>query len=225
GYGMDNLKDATLEQLADKGNGNYGYIDSVNEARKVLVDQGMGTLHAIAKDVKIQVEFNPARVAAFRLLGYENRVLAAQDFADDRKDAGEIGAGHTVTAFYEVVPAGEAVPGAAVDALRYQRPAADAASMESLVVKLRWKEPEGEVSTLREVPFVDANLAFDAADPDFRFGAAVAAFGMALRGSEHKGSATLPLVREIAAGALSDDPGGWRAEFLTLVDRAASLSK
>jgi len=225
GYGMDNLQDATLEQLADRGNGNYGYVDGLNEARKVLVDQGMGTLHAIAKDVKIQVEFNPARVAAFRLLGYENRVLAAQDFADDRKDAGEIGAGHAVTAFYEVVPAGEPVPGAAVDALRYQRPADFSGSVESLVVKLRWKEPEGDTSTLREVPFVDANLAFDAADPDFRFAASVAAFGMALRGSEHRGSATLGLVRGIAAGALADDPGGWRGEFLALVDRAASLAK
>ena len=225
GYGMDNLKDATLEQLADRGNGNYGYVDNLNEARKVLVDQGMGTLHAIAKDVKIQVEFNPARVAAFRLLGYENRALAAQDFADDAKDAGEIGAGHAVTAFYEVVPAGESVPGSAVDALRYQRPGDFAGSTESMVVKLRWKEPEGSTSTLLEVPFEDAGLAFDAADSDFRFGAAVAAFGMALRASEHRGSATLPLVREIAAGALSDDPGGWRAEFLTLVDRAATLNR
>ncbi|MCI0587580.1 MAG: VWA domain-containing protein, partial [Planctomycetes bacterium] len=225
GYGMDNLKDSTLEQLADKGNGNYGYIDTVNEAKKVLVDQGMGTLHAIAKDVKIQVEFNPARVAAFRLLGYENRVLSAQDFADDRKDAGEIGAGHTVTAFYEVVPAGEAVPGAPVDALRYQRLTESSGSGESLVVKLRWKEPEGTVSSLREVPFLDAGLRFDAADPDFRFGAAVAAFGMVLRDSDHKGDATLGLVREIASGALSDDPGGWRGEFLGLLDRAANLKK
>jgi Ca-activated chloride channel family protein len=137
-----------------------------------------------------------------------------------------------VTAFYEVVPAGDEVPGAAVDALRYQRIGGGAVAvngvaveMESLVVKLRWKEPEGDTSTLREVPFVDAGLAFDAADPDFRFAAAVAAFGMTLRQSEHRGSATLPLVREIASGALGDDPGGWRAGFLALVDRAAALQK
>jgi Ca-activated chloride channel family protein len=230
GYGMDNLKDSTLEQLADKGNGNYGYIDTVREAEKVLVDEGMSTLHAIAKDVKIQVEFNPARVAGYRLLGYENRVLAAQDFNDDAKDAGEIGAGHTVTAFYEVVPAGDQVPGAAVDELRYQRIGGGAVVVdgvarytETLTVKLRWKEPEGTTSTLLEVPFSDDGRAFDAAPEDFRFAASVAAFGMVLRDSAHKGDAGLPMVREIAAGALGDDRGGYRAEFLTLVDKAAAL--
>jgi Ca-activated chloride channel family protein len=225
GYGMDNLKDSTLEQLADKGNGNYGYVDSLREAEKVLVTEGMSTLHCIAKDVKIQVEFNPAKVAGYRLLGYENRMLAAQDFADDAKDAGEIGAGHAVTAFYEVVPAGETVPGAAVDELRYQRPGTPTGNDETLVVKLRWKEPEGQVSTPREFPFSDAGLAFDAVPEDFRFAAAVAAFGMVLRDSKCAGSASLPMVREIAAGALGADAGGWRAEFLSLVDKAATLRK
>jgi Ca-activated chloride channel family protein len=225
GYGMDNLKDSTLEQLADKGNGNYGYVDSLREAEKVLVTEGMGTLHCIAKDVKIQVEFNPAKVAGYRLLGYENRMLAAQDFADDAKDAGEIGAGHTVTALYEVVPAGETVPGAVVDELRFQRPANFTGAGESLVVKLRWKEPEGRVSTPREFPFTDAGASFDAASDDFRFAASVAAFGMVLRDSKCAGSANLALVREIAAGALGADAGGWRAEFLSVVEKAATLKK
>jgi Ca-activated chloride channel family protein len=225
GYGMDNLKDATLEQLADRGNGNYGYIDNLAEARKVLVEQGMSTLHCIAKDVKIQVEVNPARVAGYRLLGYENRMLAAQDFADDQKDAGEIGAGHAVTALYEVVPAGVEVPGAPVDELRYQRPGAFSGNAETLVVKLRWKEPEGTVSTPREFPFTDIGAAFDEAPADFRFAAAVAAFGMTLRDSKCAGSANLEMVIEIAAGALGADPGGYRKEFLDLATKARALRK
>ncbi len=227
GYGMDNLKDTTLESLADRGNGNYGYIDSVAEARKVLVDMGMSTLHCIAKDVKIQVEFNPAKVAAYRLLGYENRMLAAQDFQDDAKVAGEIGAGHSVTALYEVVPAGSAVPGAGVDELKYQPVVGDpgAAGEETLTVKLRWKEPEGDVSTPMAVAFADGGGAFDGASEDFRFAAAVAEFGMLLRDSEHRGEASFAAVREIAAGALGDDPGCWRHEFLGLVDRAAGLKR
>jgi Ca-activated chloride channel family protein len=225
GFGMDNLKDSTLEALADRGNGNYGYVDNLAEARKVLVEEGMSTLHVVARDVKFQVEFNPTEVAAYRLVGYENRLLAAQDFADDAKDAGEVGAGHGVTAFYEVVPAGEPVPGAPVDALKYQRAGEGEGSPETLTVKLRWKAPEGEVSTAREFPFQDAGLAFDAAPPDFRFAAAVAEFALVLRGSGHVGSGNLASVREIAAGALGDDPGGYRAEFLTLVDRAAALSR
>jgi Ca-activated chloride channel family protein len=225
GYGTDNLKDSTLEQLADRGNGNYGYIDTLAEARKVLVEQGMSTLHCLGKDVKLQVEFNPARVAGYRLLGYEKRMLAAQDFADDAKDGGEVGAGHTVTAFYEVVPAGVEVPGAPVDELRYQRPGNFTGAGETLVVKLRWKEPEGQVSTPREFPFTDGGDSFDRASDDFRFAASVAAFSMVLRDSKFAGSAKLPMVREIAAGALGPDESGRRAEFLTLVDRAAGLKK
>ncbi|MCK6481217.1 MAG: VWA domain-containing protein [Planctomycetes bacterium] len=225
GFGMDNLKDATLERLADRGNGNYAYVDDLAEARKVLVEQGMSTLHAIAKDVKIQVEWNPAQVAGYRLLGYENRLLAAQDFADDAKDAGEIGAGHSVTAFYEVVPFGREVPGGAVDGLRYQRPAEGTGSLETLTVKLRWKEPEGEASTLREIPFVDAGGSFDGASGEFRFAAAVAEWALLLRGSRFAGSASLDAVREIAAGALGADGSGRRAEFLRLVEKSAALSK
>ena len=225
GYGMDNLKDDTLEQLADRGNGNYGYVDDLAEARRLLVDQGMSTLHAIAKDVKIQVEFNPAQVAGYRLLGYENRVLAAQDFADDRKDAGEIGAGHAVTAFYEVVPAGEPVPGSAVDELRYQRPGSWSGSLDTLTVKLRWKEPEGDESALREVPFTDGGGAFDGASEDFRFAAAVAEWGLLLRGSKNAGSASFAAVREIAAGAMGRDEGGWKAEFLLLVPLSEGMRK
>ena len=225
GFGMDNLKDSTLEALADRGNGNYGYVDNLREAEKVLVEEGMGTLHAVAKDVKLQVEFNPARVAAFRLVGYENRVLAAQDFADDARDAGEVGAGHCVTALYEVVPTGEPVPGAPVDALKYQRAGEGTGSGDLLTVKLRWKEPEGDASTAREFPLEDAGLAFDAAGEDFRFAAAVAEFALLLRGSEHARGASLDAVREIAASALGADPGGRRAEFLALVERAAALRK
>jgi Ca-activated chloride channel family protein len=225
GYGMGNLKDSTLESLADKGNGNYGYVDSLSEARKVLVEEGMGTLQTVAKDVKIQVEWNPAKVAGYRLLGYENRMLAAQDFLDDAKDAGEMGAGHTVTALYEVVPAGEAVPGAAVEGLRYQQTAGHTGSDELLTVKCRYKDPEGDVSRGFEVPCTDNGLAFDAAGEDFRFAAAVAAFGLVLRDSQNKGSASLPMVIEIAASSLGGDDGGYRKEFLSLVEKALALRK
>ena len=238
GFGSGNLQDEKMEKLADNGNGVYAYIDGVREARKVLVEQLTGSTIAIAKDVKIQVEFNPAQVASYRLLGYENRVLAAEDFRDDKKDAGEIGAGHTVTALYEIVLVGD--EGAGGDAargaepLKYQpapapappvaKPAVDgAASRELLTVKLRWKKPDGDTSTLREVPLAEKGGAFDAAATDMRFAAAVAAFGMILRGSEQKGTATLPLVAKIAGSALGRDQGGYRAEFLDLVRKAAAV--
>lgn len=224
GFGRGNLKDDALESLADRGNGNYAYIDSLAEARKVLVEHFAGTLQVIAKDVKIQVEFNPARAAGYRLLGYENRVLAARDFRDDAKDAGEIGAGHCVTAFYEVVPAGAAVPGAGVDPLRYRATGGltpeGEGSGELATVKLRWKEPDGEASAPAEFPVVDGGAGFDGADDDFRFAAAVAGFGMVLRESPHAGGLTLAAVREIAAGALGEDAGGHRAAFLGLVGLA-----
>jgi Ca-activated chloride channel family protein len=228
GFGMGNLKDATMEKLADRGNGNYAYIDNINEARKVLVEQMAGTLLTIAKDVKIQVEFNPAKAAAYRLIGYENRVLAAQDFNDDTKDAGEIGSGHSVTALYEVVPAGKAVPGGTVDALKYQaaaRQSAAAATGELLTVKLRYKEPDGDMSKLVVMPVTDAGQKFDQANDDFRFAAAVAAFGMLLRDSPHKGGATFELVQELARGARGNDPQGHRGDFLKLVDTAQSLKR
>ena len=229
GFGTGNLKDSTMELLADKGNGNYAYIDSIGEGRKVLVEQMGSTLFTIAKDVKIQVEFNPARVAGYRLIGYENRLLAKEDFNDDKKDAGEIGAGHTVTALYEIIPAGQPVPGSpSVDMLKYQRPERDAgaASNELLTVKLRYKAPDGDESKLMVIPLAaDEIPAFGDASEDFRFAAAVAAFGMKLRGSPEAGQITWAEIQDIARGALGSDPGSYRAEFLTLVEKAKAVSK
>ncbi|MBI2421489.1 MAG: VWA domain-containing protein [Candidatus Hydrogenedentes bacterium] len=222
GYGMGNLKDHMLEQLADKGNGNYAYIDSIKEARRVLVEQASGTLVTVAKDVKYQLEFNPAKVAAYRLIGYENRMLAAQDFNDDTKDAGEVGAGHTVTALYELVPAGQAIPGA-VDDLKYQSsPSAESTeSTEFMTVKVRYKQPDGQESVKFEVPVNSALPDLGATSPDFRFSAGVAAFGMCLRESTYKGSATLDMAHELAATGVQSDED--RKEFLDLVVTARTL--
>ncbi len=240
GFGMGNLKDATLEQLADKGNGTYGYIDTFAEARKVFVEQVNGTLVTIAKDVKIQIEFNPAQVASYRLIGYENRLLRKEDFNDDTKDAGEIGAGHTVTALYEVVPVGvntrpanPATP--AVDPLKYQTPAAtpmpveklpDAATAfdELLTLKLRYKQPDGDKSALVETPVKDSKTSFEQASGDLRFAASVAAFGMRLRGSEHAGDISWTQIIDFARRATGEDANGYRHEFVTLAEQAAKLS-
>ncbi len=225
GFGMGNYKDSMLEKLADKGNGNYAYIDSVDEARKVLVEQVGGTLVTIAKDVKIQVEFNPLEVTAYRLIGYENRVMAHQDFDNDRKDAGEIGAGHTVTALYEVVPAGVPVDLPEGDPLKYQRktPAATPRG-ELLTVKLRYKLPNEEASRKLEVPVVDSMQVFNQASDDFRFAAAVAGFGMILRNSPFKGTATFQSIMRIADTSRHFDPQGYRAEFVRLVGEANRLA-
>ena len=227
GFGMGNYKDGTLEGLADKGNGNYAYIDTFSEARKVLVDQITGTLVTIAKDVKIQVEFNPARVAGYRLIGYENRMLAAEDFNDDTKDAGEIGAGHTVTALYELVPAGQPVTDAPpVDDLKYQLPAKDiAASDELLTVKLRYKQPDGDTSSKLEFPLMGEDSSFAQADADFRFATSVAGFGMLLRDSQFKGDLTYDQTIQWAMDALGTDEFGYRREFLDLVRNAAALAR
>jgi Ca-activated chloride channel family protein len=224
GFGEGNLKDSTMEMLADRGDGNYSYIDSLAEARKVLVSEAGGTLVTIAKDVKIQVELNPRRVAAYRLVGYENRLLRAEDFADDRKDAGEIGAGHTVTALYEIVPAGVATSLPGVDPLRYQQPApleGAATGDELMSVKLRYKRPDGDTSrlvgtTVRDVPAPSSE--------NVRFAAAVAEFAMLLRDSEHKGGSSWTQVRKLAEGARGRDPGGYREAFRALVRRAEALS-
>ena len=206
GFGRGNLNDAMMEGISNIGNGNYAYIDGITEARKVLVQQAGGTLITIAKDVKLQVEFNPAQVSAYRLIGYENRMLAAEDFNDDKKDAGEIGAGHSVTAFYEVVPQGVALDIPQVDPLRYQ-PAADrtsdasAVAGELLTLKIRYKEPSADTSQLLVFPLTDSGISFSQADNEFQFAAAVAAFGMLLRDSEHKGTATYDSVLEIASSA------------------------
>jgi len=227
GFGMGNLKDATMEQLADKGNGNYAYIDTMQEARKVLVEQMSGTLITIAKDVKIQVEFNPAQVGSYRLIGYEDRLLRAEDFNNDKKDAGEIGAGHAVTALYEIVPSDWSPGRPGVDPLKYQhseKPAGEA-SGELLTLKVRHKEPSGTTSQLHQYPVSDSGETLGSASGEFKFAAAVAAFGMLLRDSPHKGNATFDSVLELARSGKGSDPWGYRGEFLHLVHKAKELQK
>ncbi|HEY4417162.1 MAG TPA: VWA domain-containing protein [Verrucomicrobiae bacterium] len=228
GFGMGNYKDSTMEMLADKGHGNYAYIDSLNEGHRVLVEQLSGTLVTIAKDVKIQVEFNPAQVNGYRLIGYEDRLLAKEDFNDDKKDAGDIGAGHTVTALYEIVPVGqelETTPG--VDPLKYQKPAKAskaAGNDELLTLKLRYKQPEGDTSRLLTTVVKDTDKSYDRASTDFKFAAAVAEFGMVLRDSPYKGDADMHSVWEQAKANVGKDPEGYRAEFLTLIEAAQRLT-
>jgi Ca-activated chloride channel family protein len=243
GFGRGNLNDAMMEKISGKGNGNYHYIDGLTEARKVLVEEMSGTLVTIAKDVKLQIEFNPAQVAGYRLIGYENRVLAAEDFNDDKKDAGEIGAGHTVTALYEIVPAGQSVETPGVDALKYGKPAkssgdrpsgdevtddaatdGEAGSSELLTLKIRYKQPDGKTSSKLEFPIVDNRQQFGAASNDFKFASAVASFGMLLRESEHRGTSSYASVLEIAEDGSGRDPHSYRAEFLQLVRRAQELA-
>jgi Ca-activated chloride channel homolog len=226
GVGTGNLKDSTMERLADKGNGNYAYLDSLHEARKVLVAEAGGTLVTVAKDVKIQVEFNPAHVAAYRLVGYENRILRNEDFNNDRKDAGEIGAGHTVTALYELVPPGVPFePG--VDPLKYQpvvRPpgGSGSSSNELMTVKLRYKAPDGDSSQLLELPVRNVVAP---AGANIGFAAAVAEFGMALRRSEHRGTATFLDAAALARQHRGRDDSGYRAEFIRLTELADALSR
>ena len=225
GFGMGNLNDSALEKIADHGNGHYAYIDTINEARKVLVDELDATLVTIAKDVKIQIEFNPAQVAGYRLIGYENRVLAHRDFNDDTKDAGEIGAGHTVTALYELVPPGQAVPGG-TDPLKYQSKSAAsgaASSDELLTVKLRYKAPTGTKSQLSEYVVPNRVMPLDRAPVGVRFAAAVAAFGMYLRESPHRGDFDLDDIEKLAGRSLGADRYGYRGEFLELVQLAGRL--
>jgi len=227
GFGMGNLKDATMEQLADKGNGNYAYIDTMQEARKVLVEQMSGTLVTIAKDVKIQVEFNPAQVGSYRLIGYENRLLRAEDFNNDKKDAGEIGAGHAVTALYEVVPSDWSPGRPGVDPLKYQhseKPAGEV-SAELLTLKVRHKEPDSTTSRLHQFPVSDSGETLGSASGDFKFAAAVAAFGMLLRDSPHKGDVTFDGVLELARSGKGSDSWGYRGEFLDLVRKAKEMQK
>ncbi|MBT3380649.1 MAG: DUF3520 domain-containing protein [Lentisphaerae bacterium] len=228
GFGMGNYQDAQLEELADKGNGNYAYIDTAAEARKVLVDQIGGTLVTIAKDVKIQIEFNSAQVEAYRLIGYENRLLRAEDFNDDTKDAGEIGAGHTVTALYQIVPKGVRIALPGVDPLKYQTPAAAthaAYSDELMTVKIRYKAPDGEVSKLIEGAVRDTGAGLATSSRDFRFAASVAAFGMVLRDSPHKGTADLGAILDLATDGAERDPHGYRREFIELVRKAQGLQQ
>jgi Ca-activated chloride channel family protein len=226
GFGMGNIKDSTLEKLADKGNGHYAYIDSPREAYKLLVEEMGATLVTVAKDVKIQVEFNPAKVGAFRLIGYENRIMAHQDFSDDTKDAGEIGAGHHVTALYELVPAGLEGQLPHVDPLKYTQPARPSVpSNESLTVMLRYKRPDSDTSRPLEFGVVDQGKSLGEASDDFKFACAVAGFGMLLRDSADKGSLTYPGVLEIAEATLAKDPSGYRQEFVAAVQRASAISR
>jgi Ca-activated chloride channel family protein len=223
GVGTGNLKDSTMEKLADKGNGNYAYLDSLHEARRVLIAEAGATLITVAKDVKIQVEFNPAVVGAYRLIGYENRLLNREDFNDDRKDAGEIGAGHAVTALYELRPAGEQAAVPAVEPLRYSdehKPTATARSGELMTVNLRYKKPDASTSQLitHVVRHADAELG-----ANLGFAAAVAQFGMLLRNSEFKGQSSWESTASLARRYRGDDADGYRAEFIRMIDLAASL--
>ncbi len=226
GFGMGNYKDGRMEQLADKGNGNYYYIDNLMEAKKVFVNDMRGTLFTIAKDVKLQIEFNPAKVKAYRLIGYENRLLKKEDFADDTKDAGELGAGHTVTALYEIIPYGaqEEIPG--VDDLRYQENRISRAafrSKEIMTLKLRYKKPDGEKSKLIVHPLKDKDVSLAKTSDNFKFSAAVAAFGMLLRDSEFKGDTTYKNVLNLARNGKGKDAFGYRSEFIQLVEKCSLL--
>jgi Ca-activated chloride channel family protein len=223
GFGEGNLKDSKMEKIADHGNGHYAYIDDIFEARKVLVNELGATLYTIAKDVKIQVEFNPARVQAYRLIGYENRLLNKEDFEDDKKDAGEIGAGHSVTALYEVVPAA-----AGTDSSEVHKTNIDPGAFESeemLTVRFRYKAPDGDTSRLITRVLVDRNVEFTAASRDFRFAAAVAEIGLLLRDSQFKGSSSYAHVLETARVATGDDEGGYRHEFVRLVEKCRELAE
>jgi Ca-activated chloride channel homolog len=224
GFGAGNLNDSMMEKLADKGNGNYSYIDSEDEARKALGEQVAGTLFTIAKDVKIQVEFNPAKVAGYRLIGYENRMLADRDFEDDKKDAGEIGAGHSVTALYEVIPAGQKVDnnGIALKYSKYEKGDTNFGN-EMMTVKLRYKEPKDSQSKLLTMGVMDSNASVENASENLRFASAVAQFGMLLRDSKYKGSANFSSVEGLVNGSFGSDLKNYRGEFLGLVERARSL--
>jgi len=232
GFGMGNYKDDKMEIIADKGNGNYAYIDNIQEARKVFITEFGGTLFTIAKDVKFQMEFNPARVKGYRLVGYENRLLNDEDFNDDKKDAGEMGAGHTVTALYELIPAGSDESLKSIDPLKYQafgEKRTDPSEVkadpkaELMTVKLRYKQPDGVTSTKVEIPVKGKVLDLDRTSDNFRFSASIAEFGLILRDSEYKEEASIEQVIALAKGARGEDEEGYRSEFLKLVKLADTL--
>lgn len=217
GFGMGNIKDNKMEMLADRGNGNYAYIDNALEAKKVLVSQMAGTLHTIAKDVKIQVEFNPAKVKAYRLIGYENRALADRDFNDDRKDAGDMGAGHSVTALYEIIPAEDKNFVSSVDPLVFQQ-TKSVPSNDWLQIKVRYKQPQSNDSSLMTTRVPDVSATSTLSSENFRFAAAVAEYGMLLRNSEFKGQSSYLQALTLARGARGVDEQGYRAEFIKLLE-------
>lgn len=220
GYGMGNYKDSKMETLADKGNGNYAYIDNILEAQKVLVNEFGGTLFTIAKDVKLQIEFNPAKVNAYRLIGYENRMLKSEDFNNDKKDAGELGSGHTVTALYEIIPSGVENEFSKIDELKYQKVKSNsnvAISNELLTVKFRYKKPNEEVSKLIVHALVDNQVELSKTSENFRWSAAVAASGMILRESEYVKGFSMDDVLQLAQGARGKDENGYRIEFINMM--------
>jgi Ca-activated chloride channel family protein len=229
GYGMGNYQDDKMQKLADKGNGNHAYIDQVNEAKKVLVNEFGGTLFTIAKDVKLQIEFNPANVQGYRLIGYENRMLAKEDFNNDKKDAGDMGSGHTVTALYEVIPAGVKTNMLDnVELLKYQPIISSTktiAGTELMTIKLRYKKPGSDKSRLLEHPVADARKSWRDASENFRFAAAVAGYGMLLRKSEFAGNLNFMTIQQMAKTAIGSDKEGYRKEFLKLVSRTARINK
>ena len=229
GVGTDNYKDARMKQLADKGNGNYYYIDNILEAKKVFVTQMGGTLNTIAKDVKIQIEFNPSYVKGYRLIGYESRILAKEDFNNDKKDAGELGSGHTVTALYEIIPP-EAAGGElhSVDSLRYQQNVASNTSYksgEAMMVKFRYKRPSDSTSKLMEHPVTQTPGSIAEASNNLRFAAAVAEFGMLLRDSKFKAEASVQKTLTFAKQSKAEDIEGYRAEFIKLIEAYQLLDK
>ncbi len=232
GFGTGNYQDAKMQKLADKGNGNHAYIDNINEAKKVLINEFGGTLFTIAKDVKLQVEFNPAKVKGYRLIGYENRMLAKEDFNNDQKDAGDLGSGHTVTALYELIPPGVDIPKPnSVDSLRYQiqlnalTTQQQKYSDEVMMIKLRYKQPDSETSTLMSYPVKGKPVPIDQASTNFRFASAVASFGMLLRNSEYKGDASYSFAKYLAEAAIGKDKEGYRKDFVQLIDMASAISK
>lgn len=230
GFGMGNYKDNRVQTLAEKGNGNHAYIDNLTEAKKVLVNEFGGTLFTVAKDVKIQVEFNPAKVQAYRLIGYESRLLEDKDFNDDTKDAGEMGAGHSVTALYEIIPVGiRSNLLGDIDPLKYQKTEKKEGkksltdSLELLTLKLRYKQPDSNKSSRMEVSVIDKNTSLDNASENFRFSAAVAGFGMLLQDSKYKNDLTYDGIIRLARKATHYDPEGYRKEFIRLAESAALL--
>jgi Ca-activated chloride channel family protein len=246
GYGRGNYQDARMQAIAQAGNGTAAYVDDLNEARRLFGPAFDRGAFPIADDVKIQVEFNPAQVASYRLIGYEKRMLKTEDFNNDKKDAGEIGAGHTVTALYEIVPADKKVDVAPVDDLKYQKPVGRTilsvenetdkkkeetdkivrptdVSKELLTLKMRYKAPDGDTSKKLEWAITDDGKAFSAASTDMKFASAVAGFGMMLRNSQYKGNLTYAATLELAQGGIGDDPHGYRKEFLEMVRKAKEL--
>ena len=224
GFGLGNYKDSKMEMLADKGNGNYAYIDNFEEAKKVFGKEMGGTLYTIAKDVKLQLEFNPKYVESYRLIGYENRIMAAEDFNDDKKDAGELGSGHTVTALYEIIPKGVKKGDNemnSVDPLRYQqtKTTSKSSSEEFVFVKLRYKKPNSDNSILLEKTIDNQSLRLENTSNNFRFSAAVASFGQLLRTSKYQGDFNTKKIMALAEGSFDKDTEGYRAGFVKLVQK------